>query len=79
MSIVHDELAGFQLFAEEKLRNGGVGSLDKLFDLWRLEHPSADEQADVHAAIRAGLADLAAGRYRSADQVTAEIRAKHGI
>jgi predicted transcriptional regulator len=79
MSIVHDELAGFQRFAEERLRSGEAQSLDELFDLWRLEHPTPDEQDDVHAAIREGLEDLKAGRYRPADEVTAELRAKYGV
>jgi len=79
MSIVHDELAGFQQFADEKLRGGEVESLDELFDLWRLAHPTPDDEADVHAAIRQGLEDLKGGRYRPADEVTAELRAKYGI
>ncbi len=79
MSVVHDELAGFQRFAEEKLRRGEVESLDELFDLWRLEHAAPDEQAEVHAAIREGLEDLQAGRFRPADEVTAELRAKYGV
>jgi predicted transcriptional regulator len=79
MSIVHDELAGFQQFAEAKLRLCEVQSLEELFDLWRIEHPSRDEQADVHEAIREGLKDIEAGRYRPADEVFAEIRAKYGI
>jgi predicted transcriptional regulator len=78
MSIVHDEFVGFQHFAEERIQSGKVESLDELFDLWRLEHPTSDEQDDVHAAIRAGLNDIEAGRYRAADQVTAELRAKYG-
>jgi len=79
MSIVEDELAEFHRFAEEKLRAGDAASLDELFDLWRIEHPAPDEAADVDAAIREGLADLEAGRYRPADEVTAELRAKYGI
>jgi hypothetical protein len=79
MSIVHDELAGFQQFAEEKLRLGEVQSLEELFDLWCIEHPSRNEAADVHEAIREGLEDIKAGRYRPADEVMAEIRAKYGI
>jgi hypothetical protein len=79
MSIVHDEFAGFQQFAEAKLHAGEVESLDELFDLWRMEHPASDEQDDIQQAIQEGLADLKAGRYRSADEVNAEIRAKHGF
>jgi predicted transcriptional regulator len=79
MSIVHDEYAGFQQFAEAKLRSENIESLDELFDLWRIEHPTSDEQADVHQSIQEGLADLRAGRFRSADEVNAELRAKYGF
>jgi len=79
MSVVHDEFAGFQHFAEEKLRTGSVESLDELFELWRIEHPTPDEEADVHAAICDGLKDIEAGRYRPAAEVTDELRAKYGI
>jgi predicted transcriptional regulator len=53
--------------------------MDELFDLWRIEHPSPEEQAEVDEAIREGLADLAAGRYRPASEVMTELCAKHGI
>jgi hypothetical protein len=79
MSIVHDELAGFQQFAEDALRRGQAESLNELFDLWRLAHPTSEDDADVHAAIRQGLEDLQAGKHRPADEVTAELRAKYGI
>ncbi len=79
MSIVHEELAGFHRFAEDKLRRGEAQSLEELFELWRIEHPTDDEEADVHEAIREGLKDIEAGRYRPAEEVFAEIRAKYGF
>lgn len=36
-------------------------------------------RADVHEAIRQGLADVAQGRTRPADEVFSEIRRRHGI
>lgn len=79
MSIVHDELAGFQQFAQDALRRGEAQSLVELFDLWQLAHPTPDEAADVDAAIQQGLKDIKAGKYRPAGEVTAELRAKYGI
>jgi predicted transcriptional regulator len=48
-------------------------------DLWRLEHPAAEEQAEVHDAIRQGLADIEAGRYRPVVVVMEELRAKYDL
>lgn len=79
MSIAHDELESFHQFAEQRLKSGGPQSLDELFDLWRIEHPSDEEQADVHAAIREGLDDIEAGRFRPAADVMTELRAKYNV
>jgi predicted transcriptional regulator len=73
------DLERFRQFADEKLRTAGAESMDELFDLWRIEHPSPEEQAEIDEAIREGPADLAAGRYRPADEVMTEFYAKHGI
>jgi hypothetical protein len=79
MSISIDQLNDFHQFALARVGTGNVESLDELFDLWRLEHPTDEERTDVHEAIRTGLADLEAARFRSADVVTGELRAKHGL
>jgi hypothetical protein len=79
MSVTLTELESFHQFAQAKLANGGADSLEELCDLWRLEHPTPEESADIHEAIREGLADIKAGRYRPAAEVSAEIRAKYGI
>ena len=79
MSVTLSELESFHHFAAEKLQSGGAESMEELFDLWLVEHPSAEEEADVHAAIREGLEDLKAGRYRPADEVMDELRAKYGF
>jgi len=79
MSVTLNELEDFHRFAREKLHNGGAQSLEELCDLWRIEHPSAAEEADIHAAIGQGIADIQAGRYRPAEEVTAELRKKFGI
>jgi hypothetical protein len=79
MSSTLDDLAAFQQFAQQKVHAGEAESLDELFDLWRLEHPTAEEQAEIHEAIRQGLADIDAGRYRPADEVMQELRAKYNL
>jgi hypothetical protein len=79
MSTAHDQLAAFQEFAIQKVDAGEAESLEELFDLWRLEHPTPEEQAEIHAAIRQGLADIEAGRYRPADEVMDELRAKYSL
>jgi hypothetical protein len=80
MSTIPDDLAAFQQFAHQKVDAGEAESPEEeLFDLWRLEHPTADEQAEIHAAIRQGLADIEAGRYRPADEVMQELRAKYNL
>jgi hypothetical protein len=79
MSATFDQLAAFQQFAVQKVDAGEAESLEELFDLWRLEHPTPEEQADIHAAIRQGLADIKAGRGRPAEDVMAELAKKHNL
>jgi hypothetical protein len=79
MSTAHDDLAAFQQFALQKVNAGEAESLEELFDLWLIEHPTPEEQAEVHEAIRHGLADIEAGRYRPANEVMQELRAKYNL
>lgn len=79
MSTAHDQLDAFQQFAVQKVDAGEAQSLEELFDLWRLEHPTPEEQAEIHDAIRQGLADIKAGRYRPADAVMRELRDKYNL
>jgi hypothetical protein len=79
MSSTLDDLAAFQQFAQQKVDSGEAESLEELFGLWRLEHPTTEEQAEIHEAIRQGLADIEAGRYRPAQEVMDELRAKYGL
>jgi hypothetical protein len=78
MSTTHDQLAAFQQFAVQKVNAGEAETLEEIFDLWRLEHPTPEEQAAIHEAIRQGLADIESGRYRPTDEVMEELRAKYG-
>lgn len=79
MSVTLNELEVFHEFALAKLRGGSVESFEDLFDLWLLEHPTIEAQADIHAAIVQGFADIKAGGGRSATEATAELLRKHGI
>jgi hypothetical protein len=63
----------------QKVDAGEVASLEELFDLWRFEHPTPEEQAEMDDSIRQSLADIEAGRYRPADEVMAELRAKYNL
>ena len=79
MPTAFEELAAFQQFAVQKVDAGEAQSLEELFDLWRIEHPTPEEQAEIHEAIRQGLADVEAGRYRPADEVMRELRDKYNL
>jgi predicted transcriptional regulator len=79
MLVTQQDLDSFHRFAQEKLQNGGAESIEELFDLWRIERPSAEEQAEIHAVIRQGLADIKAGRGRPADEVMSELRRKYNL
>lgn len=79
MPTTHDQLAAFQQFAVQKVDAGEAETLEDLFDLWRVEHPTAEEQAEVHEAIRQGLADIKAGRGRPAEDVMAELQQKYNL
>lgn len=52
MPITHEQLDSFHRFATEKLHNGGSDlSWPELFDLWRIENPTADQQAEIYSAL----------------------------
>ena len=72
MPVTHEEFAEFTAFAEKKLSNGGVDSMTDLFRSWIAQCNAAD----VDAAIREGLADIAAGRTQPHDEFMQEVRQK---
>ncbi|MEX2305991.1 MAG: hypothetical protein WD738_00250 [Pirellulales bacterium] len=79
MLVTQQDLDSFHRFAQQKLQNGGAVSIEELFDLWRIEHPSPEEQEEIHAAIRRGLADIKAGRGRPTEDVMSELRRKYNL
>ena len=79
-AISQEQLDSFHLFASNKLSNGGPElSLADLYNLWRIERPTPEEQEGIHAAIVEGLNDIQAGRTQPADEVLRELREKHNI
>ena len=80
MGTTQETLDSFHRFASEKLANGDSElSVADLYNLWRLENPTAEEQADLDVAISEGLADIKAGRTQSVDEAMRELRKKHNI
>ena len=76
MSTALQELNSFHEFALHSLRSSTeFVSLENLLETWRAQ----TEREEVNAAIRKGLADVEAGRYRPATEVMEEFRKKHGL
>ncbi|MCA9105568.1 MAG: hypothetical protein KDA83_09100 [Planctomycetales bacterium] len=76
MTVTQQDLDGFYAFATARLHSAGEGmSFDDLVIEWE----SLRDRDDINAAIREGLADVEAGRYRAADEVMEELRKKHGL
>ena len=70
------ELNQFHEFAIETIRlEGDNVSLLQLFRKWL----ALKEREEVNAAIRVGLAEMAAGQGRPANECMAELRQKFGI
>lgn len=64
------ELDGFHRFATQRLQSQAAQSLEDCLRAWRNEQEHQEALAD----IRAGLADVAAGRVRDYREVMREIR-----
>ncbi len=71
----------FYRFATERLRNSSSElSIDDLYNQWRLENPSPEQQADDLAAVYASLEDFKQGeRGRPAGETTQRLREEFGI
>ena len=63
------ELANFHHYAEQRIAKGDAVSLPALMQQWL-----ADKEAEeIDVAIRAGIADVDAGRTRPIDEFLAEV------
>lgn len=76
MTVTQQDLDGFYAFATGRLHSAGE---DLSFDDLVIEWESLRDRDDINAAIREGLADVEAGRYRAADEAMEELRKKHGL
>ncbi len=75
MAVTQEQLDSFHRFATDKVNNGGAElSVADLYNLWRLENPTAEEQKDIDAALAEGLDDIRAGRTQPADEVMRELK-----
>ena len=61
MLTTQQDVRDFAQFAERQLSSGPELTIDELFDIWRAEHPPADDLVGSLAALRAALADMEAG------------------
>jgi len=79
MSLTYSDIDSFNLFARSKIDAHAAESMSELFELFLLEHPSPECQAEIHDAIIQGLVDIEAGKGRPADEAMADLRRKHGL
>ena len=80
MAMTQGQLDSFHQFATEKLGGGGSElSWPEVFHLWRIENPSAVEEAEIYAALDESLEDIEAGRTQPVDEAMRELRAKHNL
>lgn len=79
MAVTSEQLEAFQQFAREKISNGGSHlSFDELVELWMLKNLPPDELQESLRALEEGVADAAAGRVHSVDEVFDELSARYG-
>jgi len=76
MPVTKDELDHFHQFAANTIQHSEAEvSWDDLFIRWQ----SSRERSDINSAIREGLADVDAGRFRPATEAMEEIRKEFGF
>jgi hypothetical protein len=80
MSVTTDELERFHDFAVSLISGAGAEmTWLQLFDLWRIENPSAAEYQANLAAVRESLEAMDAGRMRPFSAFDADFRNRHDI
>jgi hypothetical protein len=75
MSLSLEQLDSFHRFAQQKLQAGGAESIAELARQWEIVR----ERDEVNQAIREGLEDVNAGRYRPAADVSRDMRRKYNV
>ena len=81
MSATEDDIHNFQAFALNRINQDGVEmELEDLLEEWRRQHPDPEQKQQDLLAIKAAVAAWDNGDLgRPADDVLAEIRAKHNL
>ena len=71
-----EQVDDFHRFATERLRKSSSElSIDELYEQWRLENPSSEQQANDLAAVYASLEDFKQGeRGRRTGETTQRLR-----
>lgn len=75
------ELASFHRFVSDQLRqeSGGI-SPEEALDLWRLQHPAADDLDETVSAVAEALQDMEAGDGGvTFEEFDREFRARHRL
>jgi hypothetical protein len=75
MSVTVAQLEDFHRFAQAKLDNGGAETIAQLAQEWQV----ARERQEVNEALREATADLKAGRFRPAADVSRDMRRKFNL
>lgn len=81
MAVTENDLRDFQQFAAAKLNANGVQSLVQLAGEWEAQRHDATrrEMEETVADIRAGHADIDAGRVTPVADAFAEVRQQLGL
>ena len=76
-----DELSSFSDFLSQELASGAARlSPEEVLDMWRAEHPSADDYPNDVAALKEALADMEAGdQGMPLEQFDRTFRQRHSI
>ncbi len=80
MPLTQEQLDSFHRFATQKINTGCTDmTMRELLQLWALDNPSAEEQADVAAIIRQGDKDIEAGNFQTLDDFMDDFRSRNDI
>lgn len=81
MNTTEQQVENFRHFALQRLRRGATATtIDELYDQWRFEHPSEDEQRGDVLALQASLRDLKRGETgRPFETFQRDFRTRHGL
>ena len=76
-----DELSSFRDFLSQELAGGAARhSPEEVLDLWRAEHPAADDYPYDVAALKEALADMEAGdQGMPLEQFDRTFRQRHSL